>query len=456
MSSSNLPPAFRRAKQDLRFARVDEGRDHQAQEMSLDDEQKQENLSKIQKRNRNSCDLDKRSRPKKALVTRGIMSDLSLHNISDIASFLNLKEKALVRSLNKTWMKGSTLGTKVEVNPEIGGRNLDGPLKFVASSFPNLKDFELNYDYDYQKEQWGKLSGDSLSRLFDQESICLDSVSLHFGFGKYDTSRILVDEEGFSTLHRQVSLRKLKLKQPYFATIDSLISVIRPLVNLQCLRLSWLEFPNSEYENNDTYSLWRNGSNLMEAIGSLPNLQSLEMDCHCITDQDLRHLSPLRDLRKLDIEANFFGRRDIETSLTDASMTFIASSFPKLKSLNVNLNRAITVAGLRKVIHSCPLIALEADELIGEEHLESIVKSKPSLRFVRYGRGLMPHMPTNNNLLKKATIASQGLCLFTGDEGIYEPKFDPTLLANHDATKKFMTGMDSTMYFLRPIFEEVY
>ena len=70
-------------------------------------------------------------------------------------------------------------------------------------------------------------------------------------------------------------------------------------------------------------------------------------------------------------------------SLTDVSMPFIASSFPKLKFLSVCYNRAITMAGLRKVIWSCPLFQLEASEAgLCEEHFESIVKSKPFLRFV--------------------------------------------------------------------------
>ena len=82
---------------------------------------------------------------------------------------------------------------------------------------------------------------------------------------------------------------------------------------------------------------------------------------------------------------------------------------------------------------------------LGEEHLDSIVRDKPSLRFIRYGLG---YIPTKNDFLKNATISSRGFCGFVGNQGIYEPKFDPNLLANHYATKKFIEDVDSRMSYL--------
>ena len=448
-----------------------EDREEPAQEENPEIEPKQD-LNQKQKHNRKRRDRKKRNHQKKALE-RGTLTELTHENVSDITSFLNLKEKAVTRSLNKIWLKGSTLVTKVDVDPNIVGADLDGALRFVALSFPNLKHFMLNVDQEfflnlnntYSYTQYGtntfgdyyggedsrgsrgcpQLSGDSLKRIFEQESIYLDSVCIYFDECVTEhTSRILVDEEGLSTLHQQVSLRKLELVHPSFASFRSLFSMLRPLVNLQCLRLTSPHFPESEYEFGDRDCLWRYRSDLMKAIGSLPNLRSLMLEGHQITDNDLRHLSRLRDLRRLAIEGHFGSEGGI--SLTDVSMTFIASRFPKLKCLSVCYNRAITITGLQKVIRSCPLFMLEASEAgLGEEHLDNIVRNKPSLRFIRYGQG---YLPTKNDFLKNATISSRGLCGFAGNLGIYEPKFHPTLLANHYATKKFIEDVDSRMSYL--------
>jgi hypothetical protein len=172
----------------------------------------------------------------------------------------------------------------------------------------------------------------------------------------------------------------------------------------------------------------------MRTIGSLPNLSSLALTPHGITDDDLSHLLTLRDLRHLKLLLSGVG---CEISLTDASLTFIATTFPKLESLSICFNRKITIAGIRRVILSCPL---RTD--LGPEHLENIVRDKRTLKFIRYGWACNK---MNEKLFRKASIASQGRCLFVGmNHVLYEPTFDSNLFANHNATKTLITDMEAS------------
>jgi len=281
-----------------------------------------------------------------------------------------------------------------------------------------------------------QLSGESLRDVFQQDSIRLRSANITFDVCiEEHTFRILVEEEGLSALNQQVSLQKLSLGSGHFESLHALSSIIRPLVNLQYLRLCRPTFPDSEYRSSDRDDIWQNPSELLSTIGLLPNLRTLSLENHGITDNDLHHLLSLSELRELTLMGQFGDQAII--SLTDSAMTFIASSFPNLESLEVSYNRSITMKGHREVIRSCPLLReLQASKAgIEAQHLEEIVRTNSSLRFIRYGVG---YTPPNESFLEKATVASHGRCVFTGNLGLYEPKFDSNLLATHNASKKLI------------------
>ena len=128
--------------------------------------------------------------------------------ISNISTFLSLKEKAVARSLNKVWLEGATLGKYAMINPDEWGTNLDGALSFVASSFPNIQHFSFKIKQGYflnlNNELWDddakamrrlQLHGESLKSLFGNKSICLRTVNVTFGDSgtPHQNFRILVE-----------------------------------------------------------------------------------------------------------------------------------------------------------------------------------------------------------------------------------------------------------------------
>jgi len=102
------------------------------------------------------------------------------------------------------------------------------------------------------------------------------------------------------------------------------------------------------------------------------------------------------------------------------------------ESLGISFNGAITIAGLRRVILSCPLRELEALEtgLRVEHYLEDIVRTNSSLRFIRCSERYSGGYVGNDKFLGKASIVSHGRCLFVVNNGFYVPSFGFNLLAN--------------------------
>jgi len=175
----------------------------------------------------------------------------------------------------------------------------------------------------------------------------------------------------------------------------------------------------------------------MRTIGSLPNLRALSIDDHRISDDDLRHLSTLSELQELTLNGQFSNHAPV--SLTDSSMTFIASTFHKLESLDVSYNRLITMEGIREVLRSCPLRELQASEVLRAQDLVEVIQTRPSLLFVRYGVGFTK---PNEEFLEKASVISSGRCLFSGNLDFYEPKFNATFMANQKTTMKLIEDIE--------------
>jgi len=364
-----------------------------------------------------------------------------------------VKEKAVVRSFNKEWLEGASLDHKVSVDPKVIGRNLDGAIQFIVSSFPNLRHFSLNIDQGYFLNDNGELLNDngeeqplqfhghSLRDLF-QNKRGLRSVALWFDdCVEEHTSRILMREQGLSTLHQQISLQSLDLIYPYFDSITALSDMLRSLVNLEHLRLWNPSFPMSEFASPSPYSNWRDSSGFIDTIAALPKLHRLRIHNNGFRDNEILGLAPiLPNLTELKLDGLFgdsFGMERI--SLTDASMAFIAENSPKLQVFSVCYNRRITIEGWWEILRKCPLRELQASETgLHSKHLKEVVEACPTLRLVRYGSY---HVKDSDKALREASIASGGRVLFVGPHGLYEPKFDSELMANHEKTKKYIEDL---------------
>lgn len=383
-----------------------------------------------------------------------IRNDLGVESISQITSFLNVKEKAVVRSFNKEWLEGASLDHKVSLDPEVIGTNLDGAIQFIASSFPNLRHFSLSIDQGYflningelldddGEEQPLQFHGHSLRDLF-QNKTGLRSVSLWFGeCVEEHTSRVLFGEQGLSTLHQQTSLQSLALTNPYFESITALSDMLRPLVNLEHLRLDNPSFPQSEFVSRNPRSNWRDSSGFIDTIAALPKLRRLIIHNNGFRDNEILGLAPiLPNLTELELEGPFgdsFGQEKI--SLTDASMAFIAENSPMLQAFSVCDNERITIEGLSEILRKCPLRELQASDTgLNSEHLKDVVEACPTLRLIRYGSF---RVQDSDKALREASIASGGRVLFVGPYGLYEPKFDSELMANHEKTKEYIEDLE--------------
>jgi Leucine-rich repeat (LRR) protein len=226
-------------------------------------------------------------------------------------------------------------------------------LRFVASSIPNIRHVWLSFTGEYTCNGWGDElipDGNVIRNILGTEG--LESVTIVFDSSTQNrTAPLVVCEHGLSALPQ--SLKNLTIRNPYFSSVRALSEVIRPLANLEQLHLDFvnvLEVPNSEYIDGNWKKAWKDPSEFMHALGSLSNLRALSMLSHRITDDDLLPLSSLSEL----VELNLVLESDYGTSLTDAAMEFIASSFPKLELLDVSGNYKITEKGNQEVLSSCP------------------------------------------------------------------------------------------------------
>jgi len=339
--------------------------------------------------------------------------ELDAHSLSIISSYLNLKEKAVVSSLNKVWQLSFTSDRAVSVNPDVVGPDINSVLAFVGSQFQHLQDFSMYIDQGYflqcNDEPLLQLHGYSLSNFF---AVCpaLRSVDIFF-----DTCcvkqvfQIVQEESCFDTLSQHKSMESLRVSNLCLKDIKFLSDMIGLLKNLKKLSLNDLKFDNYEGYDDDRWGMggWDfdeglnmgntrlNGeisegdswSKLMPLITKMKNLCRLSLADHGLVDKNFKGLTnTFQNLTSLNLEGRFGSNNLRDTFLTDNCLKFISKCCPKLHKLEISYNRHFTINGIVEVLKMCPLRLLTAHNTgIFSIHLELIVSISSKLRLLRYG-----------------------------------------------------------------------
>jgi len=369
---------------------------------------------------------------------RKICGELKVDCISVITSYLNLKEKAIVCSLNKAWLEGATSETAVTVDPYIVGPNINAVLAFVGSRFRNLKDFTLNIEEYYFSGENGKmlqLHGSSLNRFFFNIS-ALRSVDLSFDiYTEEQVYQILKQESGLDTLNLHVSIEALDLSHVCVGNNHSVLKAIEPFTNLRMLTLSAVN-----KQNGRALTL----SEPLKAIAKMKHLHTLSLCYEGLADTDLHSLIPIfGNLRSLTLERKS-GRREIQDDLNDTSLELIAKNCPQLQSLDVSNNKNFTINGIYNVLKACPLRELSAYETcVSSFHMQAIVKLSSTLRLVYFRHpNHIGYNSQDHANLRMATEASGGHIVFMANR-FYAPTFDVDLLKHHKKAREMIEKLEA-------------
>jgi len=392
------------------------------------------------------------------------IGELNWDLISVVSSFLTLKEKTIVGSINRIWRKASTLDKYVKINPYTAGANLNGALEFVTRKFIQLQDFHFCVDQGYfcnddnqlldcdcdnelSNEDANlctlKLNGNALKEFFEKKS-GLRSIKICFADCKKNyKSKVLIEEGGLSTLNKQNCLQNLSLSYVTFESVQSLSQTLGHLSNLVSLSLNQAHFPLSDSTQIDRP--WRSGAVLMSYIGRLRKLRCLSINNHKLVDDDLIKMTPIcAELRCLELKGRSGDPRSAN-SLTDKFLEFIGTNCPKLQYLNVNYNRRMTFNGLLNVMNGCSFLrAIEIGaNALNSYHLEQVVKTRPSLRLIAFWPSSFSSSSVNEHL-KRASTACDGRVLFIGYNGCYAPSFNQDLMQGYRETKREISKLEAT------------
>eukprot|EP00797_Seminavis_robusta_P001958 Sro111_g055270.1 Inherit from bactNOG: tetratricopeptide (577) ;mRNA; f:53324-55277 len=107
-----------------------------------------------------------------------IWGELDTQTLSVITSYLNLKEKAVVSTLNKAWLEASTCDKSVSIDPDVVGANLDAVLGFVGRRFRNLLDVDIHIEQHHFLTEENAVFGEQVEPLLLQGTSQLDTLFL--------------------------------------------------------------------------------------------------------------------------------------------------------------------------------------------------------------------------------------------------------------------------------------
>jgi MYND finger len=312
----------------------------------------------------------------KRLQQSKVWGELNAETISVVASFLDLKEKAMVCSLSKAWLDGATRDEKVSILIRSCGPNLDSLLKFVGSRFRQLREVSIKFHcifaHDALALSWVPVVG-SLNRFFHD---CPVLRKVYIMFPRWSRSSFS-EEEALATLSQRTALQSLSLGCGCFRNHLILSQLLESLTNLRHLTIAEAKFHRSPFCSSRR--------NLLATIGRMTNLCSLSLSGNPLEDEDLQQLLPVFcGLRQL----NLLGEKSSNTSLTNASLQLIATHCRLLQVFVISRNRRVTIDGLRMVLEACPLRELHAGQVgLLSSHLTEAVGLCPTLRVVVYAVG---------------------------------------------------------------------